>query len=240
MRIPLVILICLVFGCADNPVRIIHVQNWHWIPRESFATELRDRTPELTDAEIDALYAGFLDDVEELQHEQVEVLRGLIQTSGIKSVFYEGVTPENHETYLTAVRRARKLQSVVAEAAELDSPELIDEAKRLQAQFRETLLQLGAVGRLLVSGELSDVSPLDEAGLLHAADPVQGGRIAFDATADEAREDAMARRLMGAGPVAVVVLGGAHDLSDNLRQCARSHAYTKLQTPKYLELEEAK
>lgn len=227
-------------GCSSEPVRIVHIKNWHWIPRESFAVELRNDQPELTDLEIEARYARFLGDVEELQQEQVEVLRRLIQSSGLKSVFYEGVTAENHETYIDAVGRARKLRSVVSEAAELDAPELIDEAKRLQAEFRETLLQLGAVGRLMVDGDLSDVSPLDEADLLKTANPIQGGKIAFDAAADEAREDTMARRLMAAGPVAVVILGGEHDLADNLRKVSRSHTYTKLQTPKYLELEGAK
>jgi len=79
------------------------------------------------------------------------------------------------------------------------------------------LPELGAVARLLVAGELQEVLPLDDAKLLDAARPkLSNGKVASNPFAAVFREAWMARTLAEAGPVAVAVLGGAHDLKEPL------------------------
>jgi hypothetical protein len=84
-----------------------------------------------------------------------------------------------------------------------------------RAEFRERYLEAGAVGRLLVSGELQEVLPLDEAGALDAARPVTpDGLVRIDPAKVEARHDAQVKAALATGPVPLIVLGGAHDLRD--------------------------
>jgi hypothetical protein len=85
-------------------------------------------------------------------------------------------------------------------------------------QHRFALLEIGAAGRLLVSGELEEVLPLDDAKLLDAAGPVvASGKVTFDAAKVAARQDAMVQRALAKDHAAVIVLGGSHDLTDNVR-----------------------
>lgn len=88
-------------------------------------------------------------------------------------------------------------------------------------QQRIDLLRLGAAGRLLLAGEVETVMPLEDAALHEAANPVgDESAVVIDAAAMEAREDAHVRSAIAAGPCAVIVLGAAHDLSDNVRRIA--------------------
>jgi peptide subunit release factor 1 (eRF1) len=81
------------------------------------------------------------------------------------------------------------------------------------------LLELGAVARLLVSGELQAVLPLDNEALLDAAKPrLKNGEVVPDSAAKAARQDAMVRRLLKAAPLALAVLGGAHDLTASVQR----------------------
>lgn len=205
-------------GCGHPPAKIIHIANYHFVARDDFAADLRDQSADITDAEIDQQYAEFLDDVETVQNEQIAILRGLIREHGIKAVFMEGVTDEN----------VAKFRATAKELPELDLPELHRQMKETEDfaeqalllvtidEHRAKLLELGAVGHLMRTGELDDVLPLDDAYLMKAANPVKNG-FRFDGEANEKRERAMARRLTDGGPVAVVILGGGHDLSKDLR-----------------------
>jgi len=70
---------------------------------------------------------------------------------------------------------------------------------------------------LLIDGHIKAVVPAEDAKAYEAANPVQAdGRIVFDENANEARGDAIVNTMMKASGTAVIVLGGAHDLSDNL------------------------
>ena len=72
-------------------------------------------------------------------------------------------------------------------------------------------------GQLLIDGHIKAVVPAEDAKAFEAANPVQAdGRIVFDEKANEAREDAIVTRMMKASGTAVLVLGGSHDLSDNV------------------------
>lgn len=213
------ILLLLVIGCGQPPQKIIHIADWHYVTRDDFAADLKAQG-DISDEEIDRQYAEFLDSVESVQNEQATILRGLIREHGVKAVFMEGVTDENVAT----------VRQVAEELPELDLPELHrqmveseDFAERALLLVtidghRAKLLQLGAVGRLIRTGELEDVLPLEDHATWAAADPTKIG-FEFGGTANAAREREMARRLKAGGAVVVVILGGGHDLADDLPGC---------------------
>ena len=97
------------------------------------------------------------------------------------------------------------------------------------------MLELGAVGRLLVSGELQDVLPAEDAELLDAANPVQtDGSVRYDAAAVEQREDAIVRAMLHCPKLAIIILGGDHDLGDNIERFAGGTcAYVRVQTKRH-------
>ncbi len=68
----------------------------------------------------------------------------------------------------------------------------------------------------MITGELEDVMPLEDAGLHSAAYPTNNG-FKFDGAASAAREREMVRRILQAGPVFMVILGGAHDLTEEIK-----------------------
>lgn len=190
--------------------RIVQLLNCHWIPEDRF--RLDDPTGD---------YQGFLDEVEAVQQEQMAVLRAM----KVRVVFYEGLTAENRAAYQKKIERLRKLKPPKG-----DSP-----TDQLVAGFiREDLLQLGAPGRLLMTGELDAVLPADDAKLLDAADPVKEGKIEFNAEAARAREDGMVRFLLKQKE-AVVVMGGAHDLGDKLPAGVE---YVRVKTREYKRIVE--
>jgi hypothetical protein len=62
------------------------------------------------------------------------------------------------------------------------------------------------------------VLPLDDAELFDAAGPdLANGKLAFDPLKVAARQDAMVQRALATAHVAVIVLGGSHDLTDSVR-----------------------
>jgi hypothetical protein len=90
----------------------------------------------------------------------------------------------------------------------------MDQAAR--EQQRELALEIGVAGRLLLSGAIDKVLPLDDGQALEAAGPIrQGNGIRFDSAKIEARRKAMIRRLPAQGMV-LVVLGGSHDLGPHV------------------------
>lgn len=64
--------------------RIIHLRDWHYVPRDLYALDLRASARGLTDDEIDRRYREFLLEVELVQLEQMALLRCLIRHHGLK------------------------------------------------------------------------------------------------------------------------------------------------------------
>jgi hypothetical protein len=172
--------------------------------------------------------------------QQVAVLRCLVKFHGLKMVHIERLTAEGvpeFKTRIAALKEAEphqptlrqqlvEVQSLLKKMADdgktgseryVKAQAVEKEVADLLEHHRVELLELGAVARLLVSGELRQVLPLDDAKLLDAAKPrLKNGEVVPDAAAKAARQDAMVRALLKAGPVAVAVLGGAHDLREAL------------------------
>ena len=81
------------------------------------------------------------------------------------------------------------------------------------------MVELGAAGRLLVSGEIEDVLPLEDEELLNAANPVTAdGQLRFGALKVQARHDAIVKNVLKEGSFGLMIFGGDHDLSENVRR----------------------
>jgi hypothetical protein len=126
----------------------------------------------------------------------------------------------------------------LAKAKKLKGPEAAELARQCEAliaRHRVESLELGAV--LGPCGEgLVEVRALEDAEALAAAEPRWLGGELFDPAAVRAREDAMAKRLAAAKePIVVVLLGGAHDLSEPLSKHAPRAGYVRVTTHGYRE-----
>lgn len=190
---------------------IIHVLNWHYISKEDFATDLSDSSDgKLSEAEIEKRYLEFLNDVEAIQKEQKQILRYLIKHHKVKSVYMEGLTDKNLSAFNSFIKTLREFELPEGDGAF----DLF-----LKEQYRRDLMQMGAPTQLQIQGLLNSVLPLENAVAFEAANPVgKDGKIHFDEAAEERREDEMVKILVKGQGVRVIVLGGGHDLTDNLKR----------------------
>jgi hypothetical protein len=106
---------------ASKPThRIIHLQDWHWVPRDLFAADVRRSAGKpLSNDEVDALYEQHLDEVELAQKEQVVI----IGTLGVTRILAEGFTKEelaNFHDVKAAIRDVNdRLHDLVRERAKV-------------------------------------------------------------------------------------------------------------------------
>jgi hypothetical protein len=106
--------------------------------------------------------------------------------------------------------------------------------QKRRLKHRAETLKMGAAVRLPVSGRLDAVLRLEDAKLLDATGPIlPGGKQDSAAVAD--REAAMVKRALAAGPVAVIICGGAHDLSAAVLGADQTAEYIRVATRGYLE-----
>ena len=91
--------------------------------------------------------------------------------------------------------------------------------------------------RKLVSGEIEDVLPLEDEEPLEATDPVTADeKVQFDALKVQARHDAIVKNVLREGPFGLVILGGDHDLSENVRRLGEGKCeYVRMTTKRYRE-----
>ena len=144
-----------------------------------------------------------------MQAEQRKLLISLIEHHGLKQVAIEGLTKDEMPAF---EKRIQVLRGFEKHKPTGDSP--ID--RFLLEMNRHDLLEIGAAGQLYLRGKLGEVLPAEEAGVFEQANPVgDDGKVDFDKKRNTAREDAVVRTLLKAGPLAVIVMGGAHDLADN-------------------------
>ena len=78
---------------------------------------------------------------------------------------------------------------------------------------------------------------LNDADALKAAKPkIVNGELVLDPAAIEAREDAMVRRMLVGPPVTIAIIGGSHDLTDNIeRHGGGTVEYLRVKTKAYAE-----
>jgi hypothetical protein len=221
---------------ARPSARIVHLRDWHRVPRDLYALDARQvHGRELTDEELAALHEEHLLQVELVHVEQV-ALRCLAKHHGLRRLLAEGMTKENSPHYPERTddsREASKQQPILTQQlAEVRAllkgmagregteryaklPALEREALDWLSEYRRDVLRFGVAGRLLVlvAREIEAVLPLDDADLLDAARPViKGGEVKPDPGQVKARQEALVKAALKTGPLGVIVLGGSHDL----------------------------
>lgn len=241
---------------ADKPTgRIIHLRDWHYVPKDLYALDMKQvHGRELTKQEIDQLHQELLLDAEIVQLEQMALLRCLIKHHGLKRLHSEGFSPNELEAYREkiAVLRAMEREQIPKLRQQLeDVRPLIDtlngetkekaqgierELLALLDAHNERMLEMGAAGRLLIAGELEEVLPLEGDGAMEKAKPITpDGSVKLEENKLEARHDAQLRELKKAGPVSVIVLGGAHDLTGSIRRAENGWEYLRVTTKGFQE-----
>tara|TARA_R110002111_G_scaffold18931_1_gene46170 strand:+ start:21426 stop:22229 length:804 start_codon:yes stop_codon:yes gene_type:complete len=190
---------------------IIHLLNWHFISKEDFAADLSNSSDDnLSEVEIDKQYLEFLNDVEAIQKEQEQTLRYLIKHHKVRSVYMEGLSEKNLNTFNSFIKILREFKVPEGD----DGFDLF-----LKDQYRRDCLQMGAAAQLMISGTLESVLPLENAEAFEAANPIgKDGKIRIDEGAEEKREDEILKILMKGQGIKVIVLGGGHNLSGNLKR----------------------
>lgn len=175
--------------------RIIHVTDWHTVPKAFYAADLRDLSEEpLTDEEIKTAYA-FSDAVTKIvQMSQRKLLHWMGAYYGVRSVYVEGVTDHSLPAYLTLVR------SIGKRGADMLPPDF------------------GAAAQAWIAGDIEELRAAEDEIASERAKAEAVGHLVFDGPANDAREAAIVKRLLAGGPLAVIVLGGDHDLSPHIRK----------------------
>ncbi len=192
--------------------RIIHLRDWHHVPRDRFALDVGKP---LTDAD----YAEHLLQVELVQVEQAAVLECLVRHHGLRRVLVEGLTPKGVAAFEEVVASLREEGGDLAdlEKQQGKSAAIDREVQGLLQEHRRRLVVYGSVARL--AGGKFEPLPLDDDALLDAADPVTpDGKVRIDPAKVEARHDGQVKRALASGPCSLLILGGAHDLSASVQR----------------------
>ena len=200
-----------VVECKSPRLTIIHVRDWHFVDKQSFALDVRDTSEKpLSDAEIDDLHEDHRTTVAAVQKQQRRLMLSLVKRHGIRRVFHEGLVAEQLPAYKRRIAALKKLKPFLKGDDPLE--------QFIRHEYETDLLRLGVPGQLLIDGQIEAVLPAEDKAAYEAANPVKpDGRIVFDQKAIEARENAIVRKMLHqSSKVAVVVLGGSHDLSDNI------------------------
>jgi len=233
--------------------RIIHLRDWHYISRDLFAIDHRDEA--LIDEALDQQYHKFLKQVDSVQLEQMTLLRTLIQQHGLKRLYCEGLTSKDMPNYREKIgvlkdmetNQIAQLKRQLIEVRELlvgrpDPEAEVMEAKILDLLygFYWRLVEMGAAGRLLVSGEIEEVLPVEDHELLDAANPITSdGQVRFDAEKVKARRDAIVKNVLKSGSFGLMILGGDHDLTENVKLVGGGKCeYIRVTLKRYKQVEE--
>ena len=187
---------------------VIHVRDWHWVPFEYLAAELPADT---ASENLARAYVEHLDEVRTVQQEQFLVLQSLAD-GGVTTVFREGLTPDIEPVFPAASRALWCRHSEI--------PEIGDELFKTP-----NVLSLGSPGRLLAKGHVKQVYAADTDATLKLTNPLKadGRLLEVPSESIEKREDHIVRQMLNTGQTAVVVLGGAHDLTDNVKRLSNGN-----------------
>jgi hypothetical protein len=232
-----------VLVAVEKPTqRIIHLADWHFVPRNLFDIEMEQaHGRKLTEADKDALYRQLLLQVEVVQIQQLGVLRCLIKHHGLKQVFQEGLTKERLSAFkerveaLDGIPALREQLIGVRQLQKTAKGERLAMAKAIEKEVlsliearKPELLEIGAAGQMYLTKELASVLPLDDSQLLDEAKPVIDGKVKFDAEKVKRREAVMVKAVLDNGKFGLIVLGASHDLSVAVRERSGSCEYIRV------------
>jgi hypothetical protein len=242
--------------------RIIHLRDWQFVHRDLFAIDVwtASKRP-FSEEEIDRLYEELLLEVQSVQLEQLALLRCLIKHHGLRPIFSEGLTEEDLPSFkekiavLRAIEQEEipQLRKQLHETRELkkgmeavgrDQTKSYEQALGIEHQLvallqdhQKSLLELGSPRRLLIANEIEAVLPLEDPGQLIAARPMTpAGKMKVDPQNLLASQDSIVKAATRHGSLALIVLGGTHDLSDSVRQVGDGQwEYIRVTTRRYQE-----
>jgi hypothetical protein len=238
------------------PHRIIHLRDMHLVPRHIVALELRQslgREPTSRECEMNCQRISLK--VERVQLELLAILRCLIRHHGLTKVFVEGMLVADHDgwrEWIDALRVAYssglsvgqsrlKVSKQAIGGSALKGKELPQDGNLQPLETLNTdepgLAEMGAPLHLAIRGELVEIFPLDDFTLLEANPVSPTGELQHDCARIEARHDAQIRCLTKEGGVAVVILGGAHDLSESVQRIAGGKCeYIRVTSKRFREM----
>jgi hypothetical protein len=232
--------------------RLIHLRDFHYVTRDLFALELRGQGA-IAEEEIEVRYQEHLLQVEMVQLEHLALLRCLAKHHALRRVHVEGMAPEGVNNFREIVAQLKKtetrlyeqlqdLHGILQDAKEgterhAKAKEVTKEVLGLLERFQLDVLPWGTAGRLLMSGEVEEVLRLDDAKLLEEAKPIDpDGRYHLDDAKLSARHDGQVQAALQGGAFTLVILGGAHDLSESVRRLSAGQCeYLRITTTRYRE-----
>jgi hypothetical protein len=155
-------------------------------------------------------YRAYLTRIDMLHEQQTAVLRCLARHHGVKAIHAEGLADVS-----AAVWRANValLKDMLAHEEDLQAANAEDLLARLRQQCRLT----GPVGVVEARGEAKALPLETRAG---------GG---------SDRDAAIVERLLAAGPLAVMVLDGSHDLTEEIQRQGLLVQYLRVEMTRYTE-----
>ena len=177
--------------CEDPNLTIVHIRDWHFIEYAEFKADVEG---ELGADQLENQYVVFAREVQEIQDQQ-ELFLDAMARAGHRDVWIEGLIPEFERAFIHICHAA-------AQNGLYESPNPIS---------------VGAAARLFVKRQIR-VHALDTDQGLRLTKPLDaGGKLREISESDiEKREDLMMQQLRKHQGVAIVVLGGAHNLSNNV------------------------
>tara|TARA_R110002072_G_scaffold302100_1_gene483912 strand:- start:80997 stop:81680 length:684 start_codon:yes stop_codon:yes gene_type:complete len=180
-----------VVKCDDPRLTIVHIRDWHFIEFAEFQADVQD---EIAEDQIQNQYLIFAHEVQEIQDQQ-EMFLNAMARAGHREVWLEGLIPEFERAFIHICHAA-------ARNGLYESPNPIS---------------VGAAARLFVKRQIR-VHALDTDKGLRLTQPLDAtGKLRAVSEADiEQRENLMMQQLRSHQGIAIVVLGGAHDLSNNI------------------------
>ena len=200
-------------------ITLIHLRDWHYVPFDEFITDLEAGT---TARQRHRSFRQFLRSVSAVQREQRAILRRLNE-AGLQIIFLEGLTADDERIFPLVCRSLWKGE---------------DRQQSPFHRFRDgpNPLSIRSPGQLLAESAPIKVRAADSSQTLFNCNPFdsEGTRREVTNEAKERREDHMVSRMLEAGSC-VVVLGGAHDLSDNVKRLAGEKARLLVVTPNAYE-----
>lgn len=180
-----------VVDSAEPALTIVHIRDWHFIEYAEFEADVQG---EVAEDQVQNQYLIFAREVQEIQDQQ-ELFLNAMAKAGHRDVWIEGLIPEFERAFIHICHAA-------ARNGLYQSPNPIS---------------VGAAARLFVKQQIR-VHALDTDKGLRLTKPLDAaGKLREVSEADvEERENLMMMRLREHKGVAIVVLGGAHDLSNNI------------------------
>ena len=228
---------------------IVHIRDWHLVNRDLFNVDQQIRHDKsLNQADLDLLFEKHMLEVALAQEGQIACLKCLSAYHGLTDVFSEGFASSEVNAFEATINALKAIETQempevfarLKEIRELENGlagEELGKAKTIEASLQDLidkhrlkLLEIGAVGRLLISGDLRKVLPLEgEEGLILGEPDKVSLKLAPKKVKE--RQDLQVRELMKSHQsVIFLILGGEHDLSQSIKKLLPTRGYIRFQT----------